>query len=137
MDALEKRVLLSDTFSIPRIPVAKATSKLKKAKDISYTCIKFLFECVRPYDNRVYVAGLYGRKIAKINWEIVQNPIKDSKNYQNNLTRRFQRVTDKVVSYIAEALKKPLCKTTAINGFLYALFTLNYSKEKGFHWNSE
>jgi len=137
MDALEKRVSLSDALSIPRMQVTNIGDKLRQARDISYECGKFALECVRPYDNRVYVAGLYGGKIARINWEIVQDPIENSKTYQNNLTGRFQRITDKVASYIAESLKKPLCKTTAINGFLYALFALNYSKERGFHWNSE
>jgi len=59
MDALEKRVMLRDSISIPRIHIKRPTGRLKKVVDMAYESGKFLAECIRPYDNRVYVAGLY------------------------------------------------------------------------------
>ena len=136
MDALEKRVSLSNVPSINWVhPIETTASKLKQARDISYACGKFTLECVRPYDNRVYVAGLFAKSIVKHNWERLQDPVEDTKIYPDSYKGQIQKCWDKVASIVGEVTKKPLCKTTAINSFVYALIALNYSKEKGFYWS--
>lgn len=135
MDALEQRAAGSLGWSISLTrPIQVANDKLKQAREMSYAVGNFVFECIRPWDNRVYVSGLFAERATRLNWKAVQNPVEDNRIYRDNLSGNVQRYWDSFASFAGEGLKKPICKLTAINGFLYSLFLLNYSKERGFYF---
>lgn len=97
--------------------------------------LTFITECVRFHDNRIYVAGLFAKRVARYNWGRLQIPIESTTQYKDNFSGKIQRKWDNLTSFAGENLKRPLCKLTVINSFSYALFALDYSKEKGFYWN--